>query len=239
MNANYACILVDSAQLARLFKLSWIGKAMPEPGTIQDEWEGKSAEEILRWSAQRFGDKVVLSTSFGAEDMVLLDMVSRIDPKVRVFTLDTGRLPKETYQVMSEARVRYGLPIQTFFPDTTRVEEMVTAHGPDLFYESVANRQLCCHVRKVEPLKRAMKEAQAWITGLRREQAASRSLVRKVAEDETRAGVTKICPLADWSEEQVWAYIRKWYWWKELLPQLSFWIAQRARRTQSTFPLRR
>lgn len=210
MHANYASILVDSAQLARLFKLSWIGKTMPELATIQDEWEGKSAEEILRWSAQRFGDKIVLSTSFGAEDMVLLDMVSRIDPKVRIFTLDTGRLPKETYQVMSEARVRYGLPIQVFFPDTTRVEEMVTAHGPDLFYESVANRQLCCHVRKVEPLKRAMMEAQAWITGLRREQAASRSLVRKVAEDETRAGVTKICPLADWSEEQVWAYIRKW-----------------------------
>lgn len=180
---------------------------MEKPSHV--DWENGSAEDVLRWSFEEYGSRLALSTSFGAEDMVLLDMVSRVAPKVRIFTLDTGRLPEETYRLMSEARSRYGLSVQVYFPEASRVEGMTQAHGPNLFYDSVANRQLCCHVRKVEPLQRAMQGVGAWVTGLRREQTASRSAVRKVAEDETRKGVTKICPLADWTESQVFEYIRK------------------------------
>lgn len=171
--------------------------------------EAKTAEEVLEWVLKTYGDRVALASSFGAEDVVLIDMLARIDRRSRVFTLDTGRLPQETYDVMEKIRDKYGLEIEIYYPDTKAVEDMVTHYGPDLFYKSVELRKLCCEIRKVEPLKRALKELSAWITGLRREQSVTRTEVKKVEIDRSHNSIVKINPLADWSEEQVWSYIRE------------------------------
>jgi thioredoxin-dependent adenylylsulfate APS reductase len=126
-----------------------------------------------------------------------------------VFTIDTGRLPQETYNVMDHVREKYGIPIEVYFPRAEDVEEMVRKHGLNLFYKSVELRILCCHVRKVEPLKRALSGLDAWITGLRREQAPTRAVIKKVEVDHVNGGIIKINPLADWTSQQVWEYIRE------------------------------
>lgn len=176
--------------------------------------EGKRAEEILEWALERFGDRIALASSFGAEDVVLIDILAKIKPSARIFTLDTGRLPQETYDVMERIREKYGIKIEVFFPDPRDVEEMVNEHGPNLFYRSVEFRQLCCHVRKVRPLERALSQLDAWITGLRRGQSITRKEIKKVEEDERyfdgqRRVLLKLNPLADWTEKDVWEYIRK------------------------------
>ncbi|MFQ5930569.1 MAG: phosphoadenylyl-sulfate reductase [Acidobacteriota bacterium] len=168
--------------------------------------ENWGALELLRWAVDTYQDRIALASSFGAEDMVLIDLLSQVTPKPRVFTLDTGRLPVETYEVMQEVERRYNLQLEVYCPDYRKVEEMVRQHGINLFYQSVENRKLCCHVRKVEPLQRALSNLSAWVSGLRRQQSAYRSEVPKVEEDNGRI---KISPLADWSDERVWSYIRK------------------------------
>lgn len=168
-----------------------------------------SASELLSYAFKKFGEKVAIASSFGAEDMVLIDMASRLIPKPRVFTLDTGRLPQETYELIERVRERYNIQIEIYFPEKEKVEEMVKKHGPNLFYQSVELRKLCCQVRKVEPLKRALSGLSAWICGLRREQSVTRSQIEKVEIDEANGGILKINPLADWSTAQVWDYIRK------------------------------
>lgn len=171
-----------------------------------DSKETWSAPQLLQWAVATYGDRLALASSLGAEDVVLIDLLSRITPRPRVFTLDTGRLPQETYQLMEEIERRYQLHLEVYYPDTRKVEEMVRRHGINLFYQSVELRKLCCQVRKVEPLERALSGLSAWITGLRREQSAYRSTVPKV---ETEAGGrVKINPLADWSHDDVWSYIR-------------------------------
>lgn len=169
---------------------------------------GAPAEEVLRWAVEAFGDRVGMATSFGAEDMVLIDMVSRISPAPRIFTLDTGRLPQETYDLIEATRTRYGMGIRVYAPEAHAVQEMVGTHGPNLFYRSVDLRKLCCHVRKTEPLARALAGLDAWITGLRREQAPTRAQIRPIAVDTANGGLLKINPLADWTWEAVWSYIR-------------------------------
>jgi phosphoadenosine phosphosulfate reductase len=171
--------------------------------------ETKTAEEVLEWALKTYGDRVALASSFGAEDVALIDMLARIDPAPRVFTLDTGRLPQETYDVMEKIRDKYGLEIEIYYPDTKAVEDRVTRYGPNLFYKSVELRKLCCEIRKIEPLEKALKELSAWITGLRREQSVTRTEVKKVDIDASHNSIVKINPLADWSEEQVWSYIRE------------------------------
>ena len=131
------------------------------------------AEDVLRLAIERFAPSVALSSSFGAEDMVLIDMIAKIDPKTRMFTLDTGRLPQETYNVIDATRSRYGIAIDVYFPQADAVQSMVAEHGVNLFYHSVDNRKLCCGVRKMEPLRRALSGLDAWITGLRREQSVT------------------------------------------------------------------
>jgi len=163
----------------------------------------------LEWAISRFGSKVALASSFGAEDVVLIDMLTKLGGKTRVFTIDTGRLHQGTYNVMDAIREKYGIPIEVYFPRTEEVEEMVREHGLNLFYKGVEFRTLCCHVRKVEPLKRALSTFDAWITGLRREQAPSRASIEKVEIDHVNNGLVKINPLADWTSQQVWAYIRR------------------------------
>ena len=167
-----------------------------------------SAETVLRWALEKFSPKVALACSFQAEESVLIDMMSRLRGKeFRIFTLDTGRLNQETYDCMDAMRERYGIGVEVYFPDAEDVQEMVRAHGLNLFYNSIEQRQLCCAVRKVAPLGRALKELNAWITGLRREQAVTRGAVNKVEIDRDHGNIVKFNPLADWTHAEVWKYI--------------------------------
>ena len=170
--------------------------------------EPMAPQDVLRLAIETFGKRVALSSSFGAEDMVLIDMIVAIDPRARIFTLDTGRLPQETYNVIDATRERYGVTIDVLFPQPDAVQGMVAEHGMNLFYHSVENRKLCCGVRKMEPLSRALSGLEAWITGLRREQSVTRTAVHKVEWDE-RNELVKVNPLVDWSHEDVWNYIRE------------------------------
>jgi phosphoadenosine phosphosulfate reductase len=170
--------------------------------------EPLAAADVVRLALERFGQKVALSSSFGAEDMVLVDMLMRVDPKARIVTLDTGRLPQETYNVMDATREKYGVVVEVFFPQAEAVQSMVAEHGSKLFYHSVEFRKLCCGVRKMEPLGRALSGLDAWITGLRREQSVTRTTVHKVEWDDTNK-LIKINPLVDWTLDDVWKYIRE------------------------------
>jgi adenylyl-sulfate kinase len=167
-------------------------------------FEAASAADILSWAIGTFGDSLAIATSFQKEGMVILDLASRISSAVRVFTLDTGRLPDETYRMMETVRQRYGIPVEIIFPERDDVERLVAFHGPNLFYSSVPARQRCCDVRKVRPLERKLATLKAWATGLRRDQAETRADVPKV--ERGLAGPLKICPLADWSAGDVEEY---------------------------------
>ncbi|MBK6345454.1 MAG: phosphoadenylyl-sulfate reductase [Bacteroidales bacterium] len=168
---------------------------------------GKPAEDVLNWFLLEFEGKVAFSTSLGAEDQVITRMISDIDRSARVFTLDTGRLFPETYDLIDITSKKYGLNIEIMFPDAARVESMVNSKGINLFYDSIENRKLCCHIRKIEPLKRAFEGLDAWICGLRRDQSVTRKDIQLVEWDDTN-GLIKVNPLIDWTEEQVWNYIR-------------------------------
>jgi phosphoadenosine phosphosulfate reductase len=173
------------------------------------ELSGKSAEAILSWALNQFGHKrVALASSLGAEDQVLTAMLAAASPDSRVFTLDTGRLFQETYNTQQETVKKYGLNFEIYAPAAEDVEQMVGQHGPNLFYESIQKRKLCCEVRKIRPLSRALGTVDAWICGLRREQSITRYGVELIDWD-AQYGIYKICPLYDWSEERVWDYIEK------------------------------
>src|SRR5689334_17187284 len=144
--------------------------------------------------------------SLGAEDMVVLDAIAANARTIQVFTLDTGRLPEETQALLESARDRYPIPISTYFPDASLVQAWVEQNGPNAFYKSIAQRQQCCHVRKVEPLKRALMGKKSWITGLRREQSLARQVLELESWDEGN-GLTKFNPLVDWTNDDVWAYL--------------------------------
>ena len=176
--------------------------------TIQaKDFEAKSPEELLRWSMDQYGDKAGLASSFGMEDMVLIDMIAKLNGPLTIFTLDTGRLHEETYELMDRVRSKYGLEIKTYFPDRDKVENLVRGKGFFSFRESVDNRKECCYIRKVEPLNRALSDLKAWITGLRRSQGVTRTDIPKVLEDGDHPPLTKINPLAEWNEKQVMNYI--------------------------------
>jgi len=178
-----------------------------------DALANKTAEEILDWTRGQFGSRAAFACSYGAEDMVLLDMLAKAakgdGSDIRVFTLDTGRLFPETYDLMQEAHEKYGIPVQVMEPDAAELEELVSKNGPNLFYASVENRKACCGVRKVHPLARALKGSEAWIVGLRRDQSAERSTVEKISRDSSQGGIWKVCPLAEWSWDDVLAYAKK------------------------------
>jgi len=145
--------------------------------------------------------------SFGAEDMVVLDAIAKNARGIEVFTLDTGRLPEATHALLETVRDKYPIAIRTYFPDAIAVQAWVEQNGPNGFYRSIAQRQHCCHIRKVEPLKRALAGKKSWLTGLRREQSAARQTLELEAWDDAN-GLLKINPLLDWTAEDVWAYIR-------------------------------
>ena len=145
--------------------------------------------------------------SFGAEDMVLLDVIAKQVPHIEVFTLDTGRLPEETHALLDTVRNNYSISIRTYFPDSSAVEIWTEQNGPNAFYRSVAQRLQCCHIRKVQPLQRALAGKKSWVTGLRREQSVSRQNLRIEAWDEAN-GLIKFSPLLEWTAEDVWAYLK-------------------------------
>lgn len=170
--------------------------------------EALDAEEILTWGIRNFAPRIALSASFGApEGLVILDMMHRIDPASRVFVLDTGRLPQETYDLIDRVRERYDKPIEVIFPHGPAVQSLVADHGLNPFYESVEKRQLCCRVRKVEPLNRHLATLDAWVTGLRRDQNVTRSDTSKVEIDRAHGGIAKLNPIADWTHDRVMEYV--------------------------------
>jgi phosphoadenosine phosphosulfate reductase len=164
-------------------------------------------EELLRWAAETFGDRIALCSAFGPESMVLLHYLSTIAHRVKVFTLDTGRLPRETHELMQKCEELYGLSIRVYSPDPVALREMVESYGINLFYRSVPLRKLCCEIRKVRPLIKVLQGLSAWITGLRSSQADTRIAVRKIELDSAHNNIVKINPLAGWQENEVWDYI--------------------------------
>ena len=147
------------------------------------------------------------SSSFGAEDMVILDLIHKIDLDVEVFTLDTGRLHEETHALIAQARQHYQRSVKVVYPDASRLEAYVQEHGSNAFYHSVELRKQCCAIRKVEPLRRALRGKQLWITGMRRQQSVTRADLTPLAFDRAHA-LFKFNPLLDWSSKDVFAYLK-------------------------------
>ncbi|HHI94441.1 MAG TPA: phosphoadenylyl-sulfate reductase [Gammaproteobacteria bacterium] len=167
----------------------------------------KSVISLLN-NIQRDYAPAALASSFSIEDMLLLDVISKHAPEIDVFTLDTGRLPAETYELMQKTYERYGPVVEVYAPDCSVLAEYVQTQGPNAFYNGVEQRKQCCAIRKLAPLKRALSTREAWITGLRREQSVTRSDMQRMEWDEAH-GIPKFNPLLDWSEQEVWAYIRE------------------------------
>lgn len=172
---------------------------------------GRSAEDIVAYFIENYAGRIGLASSLSIEDQVLTDMVRKVDPRgerCRVFTLDTGRLFPETYSLIEKTNMHYGVPMQVMFPNFGAVEQMVGERGVNLFYLSIEDRRRCCHVRKIEPLKRAFEGLEVWICGLRRAQSVTRTEMQVVEWDEGN-GMIKINPLIEWSESATWDYIKK------------------------------
>ena len=164
-------------------------------------------EAVAEFGANATNGALAFANSFGAEDMVLTDLILSNALPITVFSLDTGRLPAETYSLIGEVERRYGKKLEIYFPDAGAVEAFVRSHGINAFYDSVELRKACCGVRKMEPLRRALAGRKAWITGLRAAQSVTRAGL-PVRETDTANGLEKLNPLSDWTETEVWAYIR-------------------------------
>jgi len=162
--------------------------------------------KVLKQAASQF-PAITFANSFGAEDMVLTDVIVREQLPIEIFSLDTGRLPVETYTLMAETENKYGIKLKVYFPKHEAVEEYVQTKGINAFYESIELRKACCYMRKVEPLGRALKGKQAWITGMRAEQAVTRANL-PIQEYDAGNKLEKFNPLSDWTEQEIWAYIR-------------------------------
>ncbi len=169
---------------------------------LNQKYASATASELLEGFLADFKDKIALSSSLGTEDQVLTHLVSQIDKSTKIFTLDTGRLFPETYDLIHRTNSKYGIKLAVYFPEAQKVEQMVGSKGINLFFESVENRKLCCNIRKIEPLKRAFTGLSVWICGLRREQSITRSDMQKIEWDEAN-GLIKLNPLIDWTEADV------------------------------------
>ncbi len=172
------------------------------------QFKNSSSEELLRFFLKEFKGKIALSSSMSVEDQLLTEMVVNIDPEIKIFTLDTGRLFPETYDLIDRTAKKYNLNIEVFFPESTDVEEMVYNKGMNLFFSSIENRKLCCNLRKLKPLARALNNLDVWITGLRREQSVTRADMQMVEWDENNS-LLKLNPLINWSEEEVWKRVKE------------------------------
>ncbi|MEI7828926.1 MAG: phosphoadenylyl-sulfate reductase [Prolixibacteraceae bacterium] len=175
--------------------------------SLNQQLAGADAIGLLSYFLTEYKGRIALASSLGLEDQVLTEMVCFIDQSVKIFTLDTGRLFPETYDLIHRTNQKYGLQMQVYFPDSKNVENMVQSKGINLFYNSIEDRILCCHTRKIEPLKRAFAGLDVWICGLRRDQSITRSDMQPIEWDETN-GLIKLNPLIDWTEEHVLTYIK-------------------------------
>ena len=171
------------------------------------EFKEKKSIDVLTELASRFAGKIVFTTSFGIEDQVVTDMIFRNDIPIKVITLDTGRLFEETYKVYSRTLEKYNKPIYPYYPDNKQLEEFVAQKGPNSFYRSVENRKMCCHIRKVEPLERALKGMECWITGLRASQSHNREDLEFFEWDEGFS-LIKHNPILKWSLDDCWEYVK-------------------------------
>jgi phosphoadenosine phosphosulfate reductase len=169
----------------------------------------KTPQEVLKWSLDNLHPRIAMASSFGAEDVIVIDMIMKINPKARIFTLDTGRLNQKTYDVMDEIHRKYNINIEVMFPDPNEVEQMVLVNGLNLFYHSIGNRKLCCGIRKVHPLNRMLSTLDGWITGLRADQTDVRLNSNKIEFDEQHNKIIKVNPIIEWTWEQTWDYIKK------------------------------
>lgn len=179
-----------------------------ELGKLNQHFAKAGPEEILKESVEIFGNRLCFASSLGYEDQVLTQIIAKQLSGTEIFTLDTGRLFPETYDLIERTNARYKINIRIYFPDHKEVEEMVNQYGINLFYQSIDNRKLCCAVRKTHLLKRSLHDRDAWITGLRREQSVTRQNMQ-VFESDSVHNIIKINPLLNWSEEEVIGYIRE------------------------------
>lgn len=170
--------------------------------------QNKSPEEALAILANEFPGKIVFSTSLGYEDQVITHFIFSCKLPIEVFTLDTGRLFNETYSVLNSTLERYKTPIKVLYPQTDAIEKLVSEKGPNSFYKNIENRKECCYIRKVEPLKRALKGKSIWITGIRAEQSDNRQDMPNIEWDEANQ-IVKFHPILNWTLEEVKAYIFK------------------------------
>ena len=175
---------------------------------LNQQFEGQSPDVVLQYFLSGYTGKIALSSSLSIEDQVLTDLIVKIDPSTRIFTLDTGRLFPETYSLIDKTNVKYDIHLEVLFPDYTEVEKMVKEEGINLFYKGIDQRRACCRVRKLDPLKRAFQGLEVWVCGLRKEQSVTRQAVKLIEWDENN-GLIKLNPLINFSEDEVWDYIRK------------------------------
>lgn len=180
---------------------------MSDLSSLKQALEGLTLADSLRYVADNYGN-VVFSSSFGQEDQVITDAIFKNELAIRVFTLDTGRLFQETYDLMDTTKAKYKKEFETYFPETAKVEALVKEKGFNSFYYSVENRKECCGIRKIQPLKRALAGAEIWITGLRSEQSDNRAGMEIVEWDEANK-VIKFNPLIHWTYEEILAYIKE------------------------------
>lgn len=177
-----------------------------------EEWNERfkesSPEELLKYFLTEFKGRIALSSSMSIEDQVLTEMVIAIEPETRIFTLDTGRLFPETYDLIDRTSMKYKKNIEVYFPESADVEKMVKEKGMNLFYSSIENRKYCCDIRKLKPLARAMKSLDVWVTGLRKEQSVTRVDMKIVEWDENN-NLLKLNPLINWTEDDVWKRIKE------------------------------
>ena len=176
---------------------------------LNERFQNSSPEEVIGYFLKDFNGKTAFGTSLGAEDQALTKMIADIDPDTFIFTLDTGRLFTETYNLINITMKTFSVKINVFFPDAEQVERMVNEFGINLFYDSVEKRELCCNIRKIEPSKRAFSGIEAWICGIRRNQSVSRYSTQVVEWDDQN-NLIKVNPIFKWTEEQVWEYIKKY-----------------------------
>ena len=166
-----------------------------------------AAESVVRWALETFYPRLAIATSL--QDSVLIHLATRVRQDIRVFSLDTGRLPEEAYVCADEIRQRLGVRIEWYFPRHEAVEKLETEKGPFSFKQSLNDRRECCHIRKVEPLGRALDGLDAWMTSQRRDESVTRGTLATIERDETHGGIVKINPLADWTANDIRAYLRK------------------------------
>lgn len=174
---------------------------------FQNTVKSYTAEEFLAWAVETFVDeKIAFASSLGAEDQVLTHILKTKFPQIDIFTIDTGRLPEETYDLIQKTKNKYRFNYEILFPEREGIEKLISERGPNLFYLGIEERKSCCRMRKIEPLQRKLQTLDVWICGLRREQSVTRTGVEKLEWDEAN-GLLKLNPLADWTEREIWDYI--------------------------------